>query len=161
RFILGYEFWKAGVMKYNGENWFESIKENFPFPFSTIPTEISWFLATWTELIGAVAIIIGLATRFFSAALVILTIVAILGAHMPAPGAWDNLQDLWNIAYHHNQMRNDSYGFEIPLLYLLMLLPLVFVGPGRLSLDYLVLLIIKDKHGYRRLDLDLPEIHRR
>ncbi len=41
-----------------------------------MPVDISWFLATWTELIGAVALVVGLGTRFFSLSLIILTIVA-------------------------------------------------------------------------------------
>jgi putative oxidoreductase len=29
-------------------------------------------------------------------------------------------------------------GFKLPLIYLVMLMPLVFSGPGRLSLDHLI-----------------------
>jgi putative oxidoreductase len=35
-------------------------------------------------------------------------------------------------------MANGNYGFEIPLLYLIMLLPLFFTGAGKLSLDHLI-----------------------
>lgn len=136
RLILSYEFWKAGMEKYNGSNWFAHIKDNFPFPFNMVPAEVSWQLATWTELLGAVALLIGLGTRLFGISLTILTVVAILSAHMPAPEAWSSLKELWDIAYHHNPMRNGNYGFEIPLYFLIMLIPLVFLGPGKLSLDY-------------------------
>ncbi|MEE9337728.1 MAG: hypothetical protein V3U87_06585, partial [Methylococcaceae bacterium] len=30
RLILAYEFWEAGIMKYDGENWFSHI--TFPMP---------------------------------------------------------------------------------------------------------------------------------
>ncbi len=145
RAILAYEFWKAGYTKYTGSNWFEHIHDKFPFPFSQVPTDISWALATWSELIGAVALALGLATRFFSLSLIILTVVAILSAHMPDPSAWSSLKDLWTIAYHHKPMQNGNYGFEIPLLYLLMLLPLFFQGAGKLSLDHLILGRVKKR----------------
>ncbi|MEM7084427.1 MAG: DoxX family protein, partial [Pseudomonadota bacterium] len=41
RLILAYEFWEAGVMKFNGDNWFGSIKESFPFPFNVVNTDFS------------------------------------------------------------------------------------------------------------------------
>jgi len=50
RFLLAYEFWESGVEKFHGENWFADIHERFPFPFDLVPVDISWFLATWSEL---------------------------------------------------------------------------------------------------------------
>ncbi len=55
RLLLAYEYWESGVAKFNGGNWFAEIQSQFPFPFSVIPPEISWFIATWSELLGAVA----------------------------------------------------------------------------------------------------------
>jgi putative oxidoreductase len=52
RLLLAYEFWVAGKEKQDGENWFHDLHGNFPFPFNLVPPEISWQLATWTELIG-------------------------------------------------------------------------------------------------------------
>ncbi len=46
RLLLAYEFWEAGLEKLRGENWFASIKDQFPFPFNLVPVEISWQLAT-------------------------------------------------------------------------------------------------------------------
>ncbi len=138
RAILAYEFWKAGYTKFTGENWFVHIQDKFPFPFDQIPVELSWALATWTEMLGAVALLLGLATRFFSFSLIILLLVAIIGAHLPDATEWSSLKELWEIAYHHRPMRNGNYGFELPLLYLLMLLPLFFQGAGKLSLDALI-----------------------
>ena len=56
RLLLAYEFWVAGVEKLNGENWFADIQDKFPFPFSVVPVDISWQMASWFELIGAIAI---------------------------------------------------------------------------------------------------------
>lgn len=120
RLLLAYEFWESGVEKYRGENWFADIRDQFPFPFDLVPTDISWFLATWSELLGAVALIIGLGTRFFSLSLVILTIVAWVSVHA---GSGYNVCD---------------NGYKLPLMYLVLFLPLIFSGPGKLSVDHLI-----------------------
>lgn len=118
RLLLAYEFWEAGVEKFNGQNWFAHIQGDFPFPFSVIPVEISWFIATWSELLGAVALVIGLGTRFFSLVLIILTLVAWASVHA---GLGYNVCD---------------NGFKLPLIYLVMFMPLLFCGAGKLSLDH-------------------------
>ena len=64
RLLLAYEFWESGVEKFHGGNWFADIQERFPFPFNLVPVDISWFLATWSELLGAVALVIGPGTRW-------------------------------------------------------------------------------------------------
>ncbi len=69
RALLAYEFWQSGITKLHASNWFGEIKGDFPFPFNLIPADISWFIAMWSELAGSVAMLIGLATRFASAAL--------------------------------------------------------------------------------------------
>jgi len=118
RLLLAYEFGVAGLEKLRGENWFADIQEAFPFPFSVVPVEISWFLATWTELIGAAALVIGLGTRFWAVSLLILDIVAWVSVH---GGSGYNVCD---------------NGYKLPLMYALMLVPLVLSGPGRLSIDH-------------------------
>ncbi len=130
RLLLAYEFGKAGLMKFNGNNWFSNVQDNFPFPFNVIPVEISWFLATWAEILGALGLVLGLFTRFWAASLIILTIVAIFGVHWPEQ--WDSLAELWK-GY---SVTDKGFGnYRIPLLFLVMLLPLVFMGAGKLSLD--------------------------
>lgn len=120
RVLLAYEFWESGVEKFHGENWFADIQNEFPFPFDLLPVDISWFLATWSELLGAAALLLGLGTRLFSAALMILTLVAWVSVHA---GLGYNVCD---------------NGFKLPLIYLVLFLPLLFSGPGRLSLDHLI-----------------------
>ena len=63
RLLMAYEFFRAGQMKFSGSNWFGNVQDNFPFPFNIVPVEISWFLATWTELIGGLFLFFGLFTR--------------------------------------------------------------------------------------------------
>ena len=74
RLLMAWEFGKAGMMKLNGTNWFANVQDNFPFPFNVIPVEISWFLATWTEILGAACLVLGLFTRFWAFSLIILSI---------------------------------------------------------------------------------------
>ena len=65
RLLMAYEFgWKGGLSKFNGNNWFANVQDNFLFPFNIIPTEISWFMATWAEILGGLCLFLGLFTRF-------------------------------------------------------------------------------------------------
>lgn len=133
RFILAWEFGKAGLEKLHGTNWFAEI--TFPFPFNLLSPEVSWHLATGFEIVGAAALILGLATRFFSISLIILTIVAIASVHWPSE--WHSLSDL-AMGFRIVDEANDGFGnYELPLLFIVMLLPLLFGGAGKLSLDYL------------------------
>ena len=133
RLLMAYEFGRAGAMKLNGNNWFANIQDNFPFPFNVIPVEISWFMATWAEILGAACLVFGLFTRFWAFSLVILSIVAIAGVQWP--DEWNSLAELWK-GY---AVTNKGFGnFRVPLLFIAMLLPLVFKGAGKLSLDHIL-----------------------
>ncbi len=139
RLILAWEFWEAGVMKFVGDNWFSNIQDNFPFPLNIVPTEISWFIATWFELLGGIGLAIGLFTRFWSLSLIVLTIVAILGVHWPSD--WNTFGEL----LQGYSISNNGFGnYKLPLLYLLMLLPLLLTGAGKASCDYWISQKLKD-----------------
>ena len=120
RLLLAWEFWESGVEKFNGENWFTQIQDDFPFPFNVVPTDISWFISTWAELLGAIALVVGLGTRFTAATLIILDIVAWASVHA---------------GHGYNVCSN---GYKLPLMYLMMLIPLLLSGPGKASLDAIV-----------------------
>ena len=133
RLLMAWEFGKAGMMKFNGNNWFANVQDNFPFPFNIIPVEISWFIATWAEILGAAGLVLGLFTRFWAFSLVILTIVAIGGVHWPDD--YTSLAELWK-GY---SVSDKGFGnYRIPLLFLAMLVPLVFKGAGKCSLDHVL-----------------------
>jgi len=134
RLILAYEFGEAGFEKLHGTNWFVDV--TFPFPFSLIPPELNWQIATYFEILGAAALLLGIATRFFSVSLMVLTIVAIATVHWPAQ--WMSLDDLWT-GYRIVDEAGDGFGnYKLPLLYIVMFSPLLFGGAGKLSLDYLI-----------------------
>jgi putative oxidoreductase len=130
RLILAWEYFESGLEKFRGKNWFADIREQFPFPFNLVPTELSWQMATWFELAGGIALLIGLGTRFFSASLFVLTIVAIGAVHWPAE--WHTLAEL---AQGYALTDKGQGNYKLPLIFLVMLLPLILTGPGRLSLD--------------------------
>ncbi len=130
RILLGWDFFESGLEKLHGENWFADIQDRFPFPFNLVPPEISWQMATWFELVGGIALLIGLGTRFFSLSLIVLTVVAIASVHWPESWAtWGELMQ--GYVFTDNGQGN----FKLPVLFIGMLLPLLLMGPGRLSLD--------------------------
>lgn len=95
-----------------------------------LSADVNWTLATGLEIIAPIALILGFMTRFFSAALIALTVVAIATVHWPAE--WHTLAELWK-GY---AITDKGFGnFKLPLMYLLMLGSLVFSGGGRLSVD--------------------------
>jgi putative oxidoreductase len=133
RLLLAWEFWESGLEKLHGENWFADIKDGFPFPFNMVPVDISWTLATWTELLAPVLLVVGLATRFAGVSLLILTIVATAAVHWPAQ--WNGIGEL----LQGYVISDNGHGnFKLPVIFIVMLLPLIFRGPGRLSLDRLI-----------------------
>ena len=120
RLLLAWEFGTAGLEKLRGQNWFADIQDGLPFPFHLVPVEASWFLATWSELLGAALLVAGFATRLTSAALIVLTVVAWVAVHA---GLGYNVCD---------------NGWKLPLIYLVMFVPLLLGGGGLLSLDHAI-----------------------
>jgi putative oxidoreductase len=133
RLILAWEFFEAGREKFTGSNWFMDIQGNFPFPFNLVPSELSWQMATWTELLAALALLFGLGTRIAAFSLFVLTIVATAAVHWPSD--WMMFSDLAE-GYAITDKGHGNY--KLPLLFLVMLVPLVLRGAGKFSLDALV-----------------------
>ncbi|MCK5574869.1 MAG: DoxX family protein [Sphingomonadales bacterium] len=131
RFILAWEFYEAGIMKLEGENWFMAVADKFPWPLNVLPAEVSWQMATWFEIIGAVGLLAGLATRFFAASLIVLTIVAIKSVHWPE--SFDSVTDL---AMGYAISDSGHGNFKLPVILLVMLVPFVVRGAGKFSMDH-------------------------
>lgn len=139
RLILAWEFWEAGIKKLRGANWFGDIpwadwQMGFPWPFGLLSPDLNWLAATWGELVFAVLIGLGLFTRFAALSLVVITGVATAAVHWPAD--WNSLGALWE---GYVITAKSAGNFKLPLLFVVMLLPLVFYGGGRLSIDELLL----------------------
>ncbi|HSX58800.1 MAG TPA: DoxX family protein [Tahibacter sp.] len=133
RLIMGWEFWESGLEKLRGDNWFADIQQKFPWPFDIVPVGLSWGIATWFEIIGGVMLWLGLGTRFFAFSLMFLTFVATAAVH------WPDMWTMWSDLLAGYSISNSGHGnFKLPLLFVVMLLPLIFGGAGKLSLDHLI-----------------------
>ncbi|MCA0185737.1 MAG: DoxX family protein [Proteobacteria bacterium] len=130
RLVLAWEFFESGLEKLHGSNWFDEIQARFPFPFDQLPTDLSWQLATSFELAGGIALLLGFGTRFFAVSLAVLTVVATAAVHWPE--GWSSLAEL----ARGYAISDEGFGnFKLPVIFLAMLLPLILLGPGRLSVD--------------------------
>jgi putative oxidoreductase len=114
RLILAYGFFEPAMMKLKGlqgtADWFGSM--DYPLPF------ISALLATLTEALGVVLLILGLGTRIIVLPMMFVMLIAIFTVHIG------------------NGFPAGDNGFEIPLYYLLMLFALLVFGSGKVSVDY-------------------------
>ena len=113
RLILAIGFFGPAKMKLSNIDgiiqWFESM--HMPLP------ALNAYLATATESLGVILLILGLGTRIISIPLIITMIVAIITVHLG----------------HGFEAGNN--GFEIPLYYIIMLFTLIVYGGGKYSLD--------------------------
>ena len=91
-------------------------------------------------VVGGLALMLGLGTRFFALALLVVTIVATAAVHWPAE--WHSLAEL----AQGYVITDDGHGnFKLPLIFMVMLWPLMFFGAGRISLDALLGAVLRRK----------------
>ena len=83
RLILAPVLIGAGWEKLTGENWFAFSLDSFPFPFNVLPPGFSWFLASWTEFLGGIFLLLGLGTRIWAIMLAVTMFVAAYSVHLP------------------------------------------------------------------------------
>ena len=149
-------FWMAGSTKLAGIEdtiaWFGNPDWGLGLPFPTLLAH----LAAYTEAIGALLLLLGLATRWISVPLICTMLVAIFAVH------WDNgwaaiadssaqevavrlgaaketLREHGNYSWltEKGNFVILNNGIEFAVTYLLMLLGLLFTGGGRFtSVDY-------------------------
>lgn len=156
--------WLAGYSKYNDfENtvaWFANSEWGLGLPLPWLMA----FLATGTEILGAILLLIGLGTRWISIPLMITMIVAAVSVHLQngwqaiadakfclfncadAEAATEKLERARDILREHGNYEwlseQGSFvilnnGIEFAATYFIMLLALFFIGGGRyVSLDY-------------------------
>jgi len=150
-------YWQAGTRKWmaidNTIAWFGSAEWGLGLPFPTLMA----YLASLTEIAGAILLLVGFAVRWISIPLMVVMLVAAFLVH------WDNG---WLIIAHQGsepairlgnflEWLSQNYpirhefvtelgkpvmlnnGIEFAITYLIMLLTLFFYGGGRyFSLDY-------------------------
>jgi len=157
-------FWMAGTNKLDGMdnviNWFGNPDWGLGLPF---PAVMAW-LAVSTEILGAIALLFGLATRWFCIPLMIQMIVAATKVHWH--NGWQAVADpmspfananidgaVQRLAKAKELLREhgnydwltetgnfiiSNNGIEWAVTYFVMLLALFFTGAGKLSLDQAV-----------------------
>jgi putative oxidoreductase len=156
RLFLVPVFWMAGTQKLSGIDntieWFGNPDWGLGLPFPTLLA----YMAAYTEAIGALLLLIGLATRWISIPLMVTMVVAIFAVH------WDNgwaaiadssaqevavrlgaareiLQEEGNYSWltEKGNFVILNNGIEFAVTYLLMCFSLLFTGGGRyVSVDY-------------------------
>jgi len=156
RLYLFFPLWMAGTQKIGG---MENTIEWFGNPDWGLGLPVPWLLAplaAYTEAIGALLLLLGLATRWISIPLIITMIVAIFTVHWDH--GWAAIADssLPEVAQRLGAAReilrehgNYSWlsekgsfvilnnGVEFGVTYLVMLVALLFTGGGRyVSLDW-------------------------
>lgn len=130
RLLMAWEFIESGWMKVQGENWFADIQGDFPLPFNLLPPDLNWTLAQGTELVAGACLLLGLGTRLAAASLLAVTVVATAAVHWPMM-----YEGLNGLVMGYAITDQGSGNFKLPMLFIAMLLPLLFGGAGRLSLD--------------------------
>ncbi|MCW8879987.1 MAG: DoxX family protein [Kangiellaceae bacterium] len=163
RLFLFPVFWVAGNNKIDGFDgvveWFGNEEWGLGLPFP----ELMASLAAGTEILGALLLLLGLATRWISIPLIITMLVAIFsvhwengwqaihdsqswGANENTAGALDRLDRAKDILREHGNydwltekgnLVVSNNGIEFGVTYLVMLIALFFSGGGKyFSVDY-------------------------
>jgi uncharacterized membrane protein YphA (DoxX/SURF4 family) len=157
-------FWVAGTNKLgsmdNVINWFGNDEWGLGLPF---PVVMAW-LAVSSEVLGAIALLIGFGTRWFSIPLMVTMLVAAFSVHAKngwqavadpkspfantdIDGAMERLGKAKDLLKEHGNYEwltetgnfvIANNGMEWAITYFVMLLALFFAGAGKLSVDHLI-----------------------
>jgi len=156
-------FWMAGTQKWGAMDstiaWFGNPDWGLGLPFPALMA----YLATLTELVGAIALLVGLGVRWLSIPLMFTMIIAVFSVHLQhgwlaiasaggifanerTMGAIERLNAAKSILQEHGNYEwlteNGSFvilnnGIEFAVTYFIMLLILFFIGGGKyVSADY-------------------------
>ncbi len=156
RLFLFPVFWMAGTQKISGMEstieWFGNPDWGLDLPFPSLLAH----LAAYTEVIGALLLLLGLATRWISIPLMFTMLVAIFAVHWDHGWAFVADSSAQDVAVRLSATREilDEHGnytwltekggfvilnngIELGVTYFVMLFSLLFTGGGRFtSVDY-------------------------
>ena len=153
RLYLAPIFWMAGTRKLNDMSstvaWFGNAEWGLALP---LPAVLAW-LATLTEVLGALLLLIGLGVRWVSIPLMVTMLVAGLVVHWQngwlaiASGsglfatertieATERLRRAKSILQEHGNFVVLNNGIEFAATYFVMLLALLYLGSGKAGADY-------------------------
>lgn len=163
RLYLAPVFWMAGTQKYHSfsdtAQWFGNSEWGLGLPFP----ELMAFLATTTEIAGAIMLLVGLGVRWVSVPLMFTMIVAAVSVHwtngwlaistgsgifatersVEAINRLDKAKALleqhgnYDWLTEHGSLVMLNNGIEFAATYFIMLLALFFIGAGKYaSIDY-------------------------
>ena len=157
-------FWVAGTNKIDGMDnviaWFGNPDWGLGLPFPTLMA----YLAVGSEVLGAIALLVGLGTRWFAIPLMVTMLVAAFKVHWDngwqavadpmspwananVEGAMERLDKAKDLLREHGnydwltETGNfvvSNNGIEWAITYFVMLLALFFSGAGKLSLDHVI-----------------------
>lgn len=120
RLYFGYAFFETGMGKFNDITQVASFFQEIGIPLAL------WnaYLVASVEVVGGILLIIGLGTRFVSAVLMFLLVVAYLTAH------FDAVKHLLDNPAEFAQQ--SAFNFLLATLFLLAF------GPGKIAIDYFI-----------------------
>jgi len=131
RLIIGYGFMEHGYAKLaRGPDSFASILHAIGTP---APDLLAW-ATIFVELLGGLAVLLGVLIRLASIPMAIVLLVAIVTVHLPNGFSSIKLLSVDAAGSHFGQP-----GYETDLLYLAGLVALVIGGSGPLVLDQVLL----------------------
>jgi putative oxidoreductase len=127
RLIVGYGFTQHGVAKLlKGPDAFAAILQAIGVPG---PHLMAW-MTIWTELLGGIALLLGLFVTFASVPLAAVLLVAIFTVHLPY-----GFSSIRLLSVTPAGARFGPVGYETNLLYLACLASLALTGPGPFAID--------------------------
>jgi peroxiredoxin/uncharacterized membrane protein YphA (DoxX/SURF4 family) len=130
RLIIGWGFIAHGAAKLSrGTAGFEKLLLQTGVPFAHINAQV----VPWLELIGGIALFVGVFVRIISFPLMITMIVAMLTIHIHY-----GFSSVNTIGLTPDGLVFGPPGYEINLLYIAGLLALTITGAGKISVDYLL-----------------------
>jgi putative oxidoreductase len=130
RMAIGIGFMVHGWAKISrGTGGFEKLLTQTGVPFAHIGANITPYI----ELIGGIAILLGLFVAYTAIPLIITMLVAMFGVHMKY-----GFSSVNTIGLTPDGPKFGPPGYEINLLYIAGLLSLMITGAGRISMDTII-----------------------